>query len=171
MKSLLVAYILIFYHVASGEENEIPSRRFGHTTVVTSGNTKLIMYGGYSGTPGYVWRDSFSTWDYSGGLLNKDLYEYEIATKKWKQIIKQPGAAWPPYRAFHSASVVGNKMIIFGGTTIMWGNHRRGGTSLMKLCGEAGMWEYEIDTQKWTQLQENDIKSCEGEPGSAHAEL
>ena len=143
-----------------------PTHRFGHSTVVKGSD--LYMFGGYS-SEGFHWKNDFKTWDYSVGLKN-DLYKFNGST--WSKVEYATGSPIPDARAFHSASISasGNEMIIHGGSRHMWGNGRRGGTSVMKLCGADDTWKYTFATKTWTMLYAGDgTAECDGRPSSSAA--
>ncbi len=44
----------------------------------------------------------------------------------------------------------------------MWGDARRGGTSMMKLCGANDVWKFDVATSNWTQIVVDTSAACDG---------
>lgn len=81
---------------------EIPEPRFGHTVTQIS-STKVILFGGATGTNG----------KYS---ITSDTYILDLITKKWRKI--EPQGTSPSERAAHaSLSVQSLQLILYGGAT------------------------------------------------------
>lgn len=82
---------------------------------------KFYLYGGHGNAPGY------------SNTYLPSLYEYDVATNKWKQLTSAPNP-----RMGHSAVVMNGLMYVFGGT--------RGAGYYNDL------YVYDPATDKWTQL-------------------
>lgn len=74
-----------------------PARRYGHTMV--SFDRHLYVFGGAA--------DS---------ALSNDLHCYDLDTQTWNVILPSTDSQVPPGRLFHAAAVIGEAMLIFGGT-------------------------------------------------------
>jgi N-acetylneuraminic acid mutarotase len=68
---------------------------------------KLIVYGGSQGRH----------------VFFGDLFEFDIATQQWKKI--ETTGAFPKRRCCHTASMVGDKMLVFGGITADFQNQNQ----------------------------------------------
>lgn len=114
------------------QTGDIPKPRDDHSLAVINDNS-FIIFGGFV----------------NGSRCN----ECFIAKKsdnvlEWTQVGQQCAVA-PCQRASHSASVFKNKMYMFGGQD----------DDNNKLCD---LWEFDIDTQTWTQIElpDNSYKPC-----------
>ena len=82
------------------QRGDVPSQRFGHTTVLVSEST-VILFAGATGEGGSY-------------VINNDLFTFDTKRFIWKRIT--PTGTIPAGRAAHaSASVDVNQMVIYGG--------------------------------------------------------
>ncbi|CAM9246405.1 unnamed protein product [Ectocarpus sp. 6 AP-2014] len=104
---------------------ELPSPRSGHTMVVIGG--KVYMFGGISAKPlcSSATVGSTALGDTAGGANTEDcmggdsfsaeLWEFNPSTSVWTEVLVNVDGDAPPARDGHTASVVGSKMVVFGG--------------------------------------------------------
>ena len=61
-----------------------------------------------------------SVFFYQAARFFSDLHMYSITTNRWSQIstCASLNSVTPPAIAFHSASILGDKMVVFGGTEL-----------------------------------------------------
>eukprot|EP01132_Coremiostelium_polycephalum_P010323 gene10323-12668_t len=75
-----------------------PPPRWGHSMVKLEGGKKLLLFGGHSGTK----------------RLN-DIFIFDTELCEWSQPTLHPDSEIPNPRAGHSASIIGNHMVLFCG--------------------------------------------------------
>lgn len=103
----------------------------------------------------------YQTWDYSAGL-NNDLWKFDTSLATWSIVTNSTShPTSPPARAFHAASFNAGVLYIHGGNDVMYGNNRRGGSTLMKLCGNGDLWKYTVSTDTWESIETYD-RVCKG---------
>jgi len=114
----------------------LPSSRCGHSSCVLDG--KLWIFGGRTETPGtFLSRGTFK-------YIN-DLYCYDPAINEWFKF--EPRGIIPSGRAMHTATIIGRKMLIFGGA------HSSG--TLHDTSGYCDLYELDFDSMTWQELQYN----------------
>lgn len=91
-----------------------PAARWGHSTIVAA-ESKLIVFGGWNGT-----------WCFN------DVNMFDCATLSWSRL--SCSGRVPIARAHHSCSIIGTKMILFGGRN---GLRRMNDTYVLNLVAEA----------------------------------
>ncbi|GFY42270.1 kelch domain-containing protein 10 [Trichonephila inaurata madagascariensis] len=108
---------------------DLPKPRSGHRIVATGSD--VYTFGGY--TPVRF-----------GPVLNhvifKELWKYNIASRTWKLL--ETSGKMPETLASHCAALVGNNMVVFGGTGIPFGETSSNSTHICNL-----------DTLEWTTLK------------------
>lgn len=100
-----------------------PAGRLCHTAVVH--NNKMYIYGGHITQPSSEYFDT----------VKKDLYEYDLATREWRELPTSDGA---PRRTEHTAVVYNNSMVVFGGYS--------------GIGYENSVMVFDFTTQQWQQL-------------------
>jgi len=114
----------------------LPNSRCGHSSCVLDG--KLWIFGGRTEIPGtFLSRGTFK-------YIN-DLYCYDPAINEWLKF--EPRGIIPSGRAMHTATVIGRKMLIFGGA------HSSG--TLHDTSGYCDLYELDFDSMTWHELQYN----------------
>ncbi len=107
-----------------------PAGRFDHSLTYDFDRNKVILFGGVTKTSCY----------------NNDLWEFDIETKEWKEIIVS--GIKPPKRQEHDMTYIGNnKAILFGGEVDDVGDYN-------------DTWIYDTVAQTWTEY-ESEIKPQE----------
>ncbi len=107
-----------------------PAGRFNHSLTYDFDRNKVILFGGWTKTSCY----------------NNDLWEYDIATQEWEEIIVS--GIKPPKRQEHDMTYIGNnKAILFGGEVDDVGDYN-------------DTWIYDTVAQTWTEY-ESEIKPAE----------
>ncbi|KYQ93592.1 Kelch repeat-containing protein [Tieghemostelium lacteum] len=89
-----------WYQVDCSNVSQKPSPRWGHTMVKLPDNKSLLLFGGHAGSK----------------RLN-DLYIFNIEESTWHQVqySLNEGDLVPPPRAGHTATMIGQHMLLFGG--------------------------------------------------------
>ncbi|GAB0097718.1 uncharacterized protein DMENIID0001_133840 [Sergentomyia squamirostris] len=108
-------------------QNEKPSPKFD--TSMVSHEDKLIVFGGYLATP---------------LLLTDELHVYNLREKRW--IHPEVSTPWPPAMFGHSATIHGDKMVIFGGY------HKT------DLSCSNDVWILNLDNFTWTKQETSQEK-------------
>jgi len=103
-------------------------------TLVTNDDI-LILFGGWTHPSIYPLHQ---TWK-----LFSELHTFNIAESKWTQIKCDERDAWPPQTAGHSATLHGDKMVIFGGLTM-----QRGSENLSFQCS-SNLWVLNLTSMTW----------------------
>ncbi|KAG8177333.1 hypothetical protein JTE90_018356 [Oedothorax gibbosus] len=108
---------------------DCPKPRSGHRIIVKGGN--VYAFGGY--TP-------MTSDTEVAHILFKELWKYNCASKTW-QLLETTGKM-PEQLASHCAVLVDNKMIVFGGTGIPFGETRSNST-----------YSCNLDTLEWEEIK------------------
>ena len=74
------------------------------------------------------------TFCWNAGYDMDELYMFDIASRKWELIV--PKGPKPGARYLHTAVVVKDSMVVFGGND--------------KECGD--VWNFKFSNRRWTQL-------------------
>uniref|UniRef100_H0V6B7 Host cell factor 2 n=1 Tax=Cavia porcellus TaxID=10141 RepID=H0V6B7_CAVPO len=133
----------------------VPSPRESHTAVIycrkDSGSPKMYVFGGMCGS------------------RLDDLWQLDIETMSWSQ--PETKGTVPLPRSLHTASVIGNKMYIFGG----WVPHKGENTETSSHDCEwrcTSSFSYlNLDTAEWTTLvsdSQEDKKNSRPRPRAGH---
>ncbi len=101
----------------------VSSGIYGHTSVAY--NQDIFVFGGQDG---------------NGNLLNS-IYQYNTPTGIWSLVSTTGGP--PQNRVYHSASIIGSDMFIFGGLGL---------DSNLNTLYFSDFWQYNVNAQTWTQL-------------------
>ena len=102
-----------------------PARRYGHSMVAHEKNNMLYVFGGCT-----------------ADNLSQDLHCFDLQTCSWSVIPAASGSQVPIGRVFHSATVVGDAMYVFGGTGADNTRH-------------ADMYRFQFDTHPRSSLQDD----------------
>lgn len=151
-----VMYVLFGYSPIYGYQNRIqeyniandswtvPKTRgalvqggYGHSSVYYPATDKIYIYGGYHAR-------STSNYD-----LTDQLYSFEPSTRIWIQLRSNQ---LPRY--LHTAVIVDGMMIVYGGNT-----HNDTSISLGAKCYSPDLLLYDIDCNKWSQLDSSELNS------------
>lgn len=103
-------------------------------TLVTNDDI-LLLFGGWTHPSVYPLHQ---TWK-----LFSELHIFNLLESKWTQIKFDMGEAWPPKTAGHSATLHGDKMVIFGGLTM-----QRGSENLSFQCSN-NLWVFNLASMSW----------------------
>jgi len=115
--------------------NSPPPPRNSHSAVSASGG--LWVFGGFShNTQKGPWVSCTAPDD--NCMYYNDLWKYDNKANSWTRVY--PGGPTPAGRWGHSADVLGNRMLVFGGSS-------QGGVSLNDI------WSLDFSTNTWQQLQ------------------
>ncbi|XP_056005895.1 attractin-like protein 1 isoform X1 [Ostrea edulis] len=110
---------------------------YGHSSVYYPALGKIYIYGGYHAR-------STSNYD-----LTDQLYSFEPATRTWTKLRSNQ---LPRY--LHSAVIIDGMMVVFGGNT-----HNDTSVSLGAKCYSPDVLLYDIECNKWSQLQSTVLTS------------
>jgi hypothetical protein len=100
------------YWISITPASTLPAARNGHTAVSASGG--LWIFGGFSHNVAKgPWVSCTNPGD--DCVYYNDLWKYDNKVNTWTQIY--PGGPTPSGRWGHSADVIGNRMLVFGGNT------------------------------------------------------
>jgi N-acetylneuraminic acid mutarotase len=117
-----------------------PAPRDGHTGVDYQGD--LVIFGGFSHNT-QNGNNSFTSCTSPSDkcVYYNDLWFFNTPTSSWKKM--SPGGSLPPARHMHSADVVGDRMLVFGG------------------AGKKGdlndLWSYQFSRNEWVQLKPSGV--------------
>ena len=113
-------------------------RLVGHSTVYHKESKSLLVYGGYSHTPD---QPRF-------GTHSENLHVFHIENKIWSKIVydESDKSVIPYQRSFHSAEIMGNYMVIYGGKT-----HRH---HTIELCYDYDIYLYHLGCHTWVKLEQ-----------------
>jgi hypothetical protein len=126
---------VIPYWLPVAPTNSPPPPRNGHSAVAASGG--LWVFGGFShNTAKGPWVTCTAPDD--NCVYYNDLWNYNPNLNTWTQI--SPGGPTPSGRWGHSADVLGNRMLVFGGNT-----------AGSKPSNE--LWSYDFSNNNWQLLQ------------------
>eukprot|EP00088_Acartia_fossae_P036709 TRINITY_DN3790_c1_g2_i3.p1 TRINITY_DN3790_c1_g2~~TRINITY_DN3790_c1_g2_i3.p1 ORF type:complete len:758 (-),score=164.78 TRINITY_DN3790_c1_g2_i3:359-2632(-) len=103
-------------------------------TLVTNDDI-LVLFGGWTHPSIYPLHQ---TWK-----LFSELHIFNIAESRWTQIKCDERDAWPPKTAGHSATLHGDKMVVFGGLTM-----QRGSENLSFQCS-SNLWVFNLTSMTW----------------------
>lgn len=103
-------------------------------TLVTNEDV-LLLFGGWTHPSAYPLHQ---TWK-----LFSELHIYNIAESRWTQIKCEESDAWPPKTAGHSATLHGDKMVVFGGLTM-----QRASDNLSFQCSN-NLWIFSLTSLNW----------------------
>ena len=110
-------------------------RRFvGHSTVYHKESRSLLVYGGYSlseDQPRY-------------GSHTDNIHAFHIDNLIWTQIQHAIQDGTPSQRTFHSALIMGNYMVVYGGNTHI--HHD------IELCYDYAMYLYHLGCHTWVRV-------------------
>jgi N-acetylneuraminic acid mutarotase len=117
-----------------------PAPRDGHTGVDYQGD--LVIFGGFSHNTqngNNSWTDCSKSSDKC--IYYNDLWFFNTPTSSWKKM--NPSGTLPAARHMHSADVVGDRMLVFGGTSAQ---------------GDLNdLWSYQFSRNEWTQLKPSGV--------------
>lgn len=107
---------------------------------MVSYQSKLYLFAGWTHCSAYPLNQDWK--------LFNDLHEFDLVQNKWR-LVKPTNAdqSVPPPLAGHAASVIGNRMIVYGGLLYSQG------TNFNPICVNRDLWIYELDTNRWTRKE------------------
>ncbi|XP_043823067.1 host cell factor 2 [Dromiciops gliroides] len=133
----------------------VPSPRESHTAVMycrkDSGNPKMYIFGGMCGS------------------RLDDLWQLDIETMSWSQ--PETKGTVPLPRSLHTASVIGNKMYIFGGWVPQTMNNAEASPRDCEWRCTSSFSYLNLDTAEWTSLvpdSQEDKKNSRPRPRAGH---
>ncbi|XP_040030963.2 host cell factor 2 isoform X1 [Gasterosteus aculeatus] len=110
-----------------------PSARESHTSVAYTGlgSQKLYIFGGMQ------------------GRRLGDLWQIDLDTMVWSSAVTRGSTPLP--RSLHSASVIGNKMYVFGGWIPVPGSNKQNASGTESICSDS-LSVLNLDTMCWQKL-------------------
>jgi N-acetylneuraminic acid mutarotase len=125
-----------------------PDARNGHTGVDYQGD--LVIFGGFW----HNTQNGNNSWVGCNGANDKcvwynDLWFFNTISFTWRKA--SPSGSYPAGRQMHSADVVGDRMLVFGGSS------QKGDLN--------DLWSYQFSRNEWVQLQPSGVLP---QPRSAH---
>lgn len=121
----------------------VPSGRYGASCVAY--NDKLWMFAGSDG--GY---SKHGNGGYELGYDMDELYMFDLNSLTWEHIL--PKGSKPAARYLHTAVVIKDAMVIFGGSDAALGD----------------VWSFNFDSRRWTQLSKM-VPKAKGGPECMYA--
>lgn len=108
--------------------------RFGHSTVYDKRTNSLLVYGGFVPQTMRL------------SIIDDNILMFDLHRALWIKIKQSSNYVWPTGRAFHSASIHNDYMIVFGGTTgnRVWTENEN--------CITNSVWLNKAGTQNWKSL-------------------
>ncbi|XP_074654134.1 multiple epidermal growth factor-like domains protein 8 [Tubulanus polymorphus] len=104
----------------------------GHSAVFHRESRSIVVFGGL--TPNY---SRFSK-------RVKSIYSYHVDFNYWSEIRYDMKGVEPKVRTFHSANVMGNYMVIYGGNCHIHSNE--------EICYDNGIYLYHLGCHKWVDI-------------------
>eukprot|EP01124_Arcella_intermedia_P024738 TRINITY_DN4242_c0_g1_i1.p1 TRINITY_DN4242_c0_g1~~TRINITY_DN4242_c0_g1_i1.p1 ORF type:complete len:177 (-),score=17.81 TRINITY_DN4242_c0_g1_i1:25-555(-) len=135
-----------------------PHQRLGHSAVTTTNGT-ILVYGGYN----YLSTDYPAKTYHS---LLSDIWAFDPAIRNWTEVLPASNST-PPARWFHTAALRrrdgAETMVIFGGVSYLRYDGQRSTT--FASCGRSDVWEFNLNTLEWIQLQEDRAECADATRG------